>query len=274
MKSVRTIALVSDVHSGTSYGLAPPGFYNDEGNLLKLNRGQESLLDFWYEYIDITHREGVDTVLYLGDLCHGQNPKGRGIQMMTTDMDIQQMMVLELLKPMARGRKNYFVHGSGYHAHPSPGVSVERNVCNELGKLEGTVSEWWGPFAFREFEPSKRVWLIQHGVSQAYIYREMIMGRENLHANAAAALGKTPFIDVVVKGHWHSYVCIEENGQFMVQCPCWCMFIPWRGTLMMIPRFQPDIGGVIIKIMEDERIVVKPYVFKPTPKVVGDLEVA
>ena len=263
---MRTIAFVSDVHCGTMYSIMPENFQLKEGNPLPLNDGQKLILEYWESFWKECDGENVDTVVWCSDLIHGQNPIERGTQLLTTDFNEQIRMFLELAKPKAIGRKNHFVSGSGYHRGVRGG-SPDEVICNVINEMDNTEGIWHGPLALGPFEPSQKTFFISHGESQAFIYRAQVIDRENLHMNAAIGLEKIPKIHAVINGHWHCSEYHMINRQHHIQVGCWCAFLPWRGSMKLYPRMQPDIGGTIVKITDDDEIIVKEYVYSPNPKI-------
>jgi hypothetical protein len=272
---MRTIAFISDMHEGTMYSLMPEnyevpegarGYRIKEGNILIPNDGQKLIREYWERFGEEMDREAVDTIIWLSDLIHGQNPIERGTQLLTTDFNEQINMALEDVKPRAKGRKNHFVSGSGYHRGVRGG-SPDEVICKIIAEMEDTEAYWHGPLILGPFEPSEKRWFISHGESQAFIYRSQVIDRENLHMNAAIGLEKIPKIHGVVHGHWHCSEYHMINRQHHIQVGCWCAFVPWRGSMKLYPKFQPDIGGTIVKITDDDEVIVKEYVYTPNPKI-------
>ena len=117
-----------------------------------------------------------------------------------------------------------------------------------------------------------RRFLVQHGQSSAFIYREQRMGRTGLFIKWAEALNKIPKIDAVVQGHWHQFIHIHANKQHLIQLPCWQLFTPTRYALREFGKFQPDIGAVIIFVDEKARIRVWHYLYDPPKTEVREIE--
>jgi len=248
----------------------PEGFLIREGNPIGLNDGQKMILEHWHRFWDFADREGVDTAVFNGDALHGQNPRERGIQLLTTDLDEQKGMFLELVRPHVKGRILHFISGSGYHKSVRA-ANPEFDLCRILNEHSDCRSATWhGPLAIGSFLPSELNWFISHGESMSFIYRGMVLDRENLHMNAAIGLGVIPPIKGVIHGHWHSFdVQIKHRiQQYHIQLPCWCAFVPWKGTMVLPFRFMgPDIGGVILKITEDEKVIIEPFLLDEVPKI-------
>lgn len=251
----RVIAFLSDLHIFSRYALFPPeGYTTVEGMTINPSEGQEDLWGCYAEFCNICATEKVDTIVTAGDILHGQNPIERGTMLVSPNMDEQVEMAVKVLRPLVQDRKLYMISGSGYH-RSTVGHNPEKDVCDRLG------GEWWGPLANAKFEPSEKIFNIAHGESAAYIYREMLMGREAMFQKWAQALGKIPKIDVVVRGHGHHFIYIHENDQHMIQLPCWMAYEPSRPYLKSYGKMQPDIGAVIVFIDDADRIRVWHYLY-------------
>ncbi len=260
----RSLAFVGDLHVGSRYAVAPKWWRSREGSALPLNEGQLVLYEAFQDFCDRCDEFEVDTVFLMGDLVDGPNRKGFGRLLMTQDLNEQIEMAVELLKPLCVGRKVYGIEGSGYHVLPG-GVSADQMVVQLLG------GHWKGPLCVGRFAPSKLVWNIQHGQSGAMIYRETVLAREQIFMNAAAGLGKIEFTHVMVRGHWHWFYFDATNGQWKIQVPAWACFVPNRVYLKSYGKMQPDIGGVIVQITDEDRLVMREFLY-PLPKIADQTE--
>jgi len=263
----RVIAFVSDLHVFSRYGLNPPRFFSREGIDFEIGEEQRKIYDFWIEFCKVCDSMKVDTVFVVGDLLHGQNVIERGAQLISPNLDEQEDAAKEILHPIVYGikkgmkrRKLYAVAGSHYHIS-TPGHNPEKDVIESLG---GT---FFGNIVNMIFPPSNRVFNISHGVSSAYIYRETLLGREGTFIREAQALGKIPKIDCFVRGHWHSYIHIHEKKLHMIQLPGWVAYEPSKPFLRSYGRMQGDIGGVIVILDEDDRIVPWHFLMSEQPHI-------
>lgn len=263
----RVIAWISDLHTLCNYGLAPRNFVGIEGNPLNLNPPQEELVGYFDQFVEACDRLETDTLCLVGDIIHGGNVIDRGVQLMSANLDDQENAGVDLLLKPAKGRRLFFWSGSGYHIS-TKAHNTERDIC--MNKRLAEVAEsthWMGPVSIMSFPPSEKKFLVHHGQSAAYIYRTMLMSREALYVREAMAMGKVPPIDVIVKGHWHQFLHVHENQMHSIQLPCWCMFIPWKGSLLSYGKHQPDIGGVITILDEEDRLRVWHYLY-PLPHLI------
>jgi len=258
-KIERSIAMISDLHVGSRYAICPDKFETAEGQWLIPSHGQVQLNESFRQFGEKCNELGVDTVLINGDLLHGQNVAENGIGLSSSNLDEQIAMGVEVLRPLVKGRKLLGISGSGYHKS-ARGINPEKSVIDVLG---GT---WLGPVCNGRFTPSKRLFNIHHGQSGAFIYREMMVGRELLFSKWAEGSGKLPRFDAIVRGHWHNFLHIHENDIHGLQLPCWMAFEPSKITLKLMPKMIPDIGGVIVRFDSEDRIVIWHYLY-PVPDI-------
>ena len=108
---------------------------------------------------------------------------------------------------------------------------------------------------------------MMHGSTQAYIYREMVMGREALFMKWAEGLGKLDKFDIIIRAHIHVFMHIHQNRQHIVVIPAWQAFTPSRYTMKSYGKLQPDIGACLLLIDENDRIHIWHYLLKENPKI-------
>ncbi|MDI6785091.1 MAG: hypothetical protein QMD92_00120 [bacterium] len=259
----RVIAAISDLHLFSRYALMPPSIMTSQGQEIHASPEQIQIWDHFLNFVKVCKRDSVDTVLVVGDLLHGQNFIERGTLLISPDLDEQVDLgtqVLDLLvNPKdAPKRKLIMFGGSGYH-RSTKGHNPEKDVCDRLGGV------WRGAIANLKFAPSEKVFNIQHGESAAYVYREMLMGRELMFTKLAEATGKVPHIDVFVRGHWHNFIYIHEKDVHMIQLPAWMAYEPSKPYLKSYGKMQPDIGGCIFYIDDHDRLRVWHFTMDEIP---------
>jgi len=259
----RVVALVSDLHVGSRFAICGPVWLDKEGGNIGAarNEGQKRIYEHWKFYLRMCNKWNVDTVLLLGDLISGTNFYERGIQQMTTDLDEQKRHAIDLLVPLCKNRKVFAVSGSTYHE--STDTRVHYDIAEALG---GT---FLGSIANLKLKGTNRTLNVAHGASGAWVYRTMIMSRDALHLLEAMQLGKVPKVDMIIRGHWHQFIHIHREKIHILQIPGWQAFVPWRGALRSYGKFQPDIGGVILFVDKEDRMIVLPFTMKDIPHI-GD----
>lgn len=258
----RSVAFISDLHVGSRFAICPDKYQTAEKQWIIPSAGQAYLNNSLAAFGKVCDSLGVDTVLVNGDALHGQNVAENGIGLSTTNLDEQIAMCVETIRPLVKKRKLLMISGTGYHK-TARGINPEKSVCDALGGI------WLGPLANLSFKPSKKVFNIHHGYSGSVIYREMILAREGLFAKWAEANG-TPHVDVIIRGHLHSFIHIHEHGLHMIQLPCWTAMEPSKITLKLYFKMLPDIGGVVINMDNEDRLTVFHYLY-PVPTIAGEI---
>jgi hypothetical protein len=266
----RVIAALSDLHLFSRYALFPPSFKTTEGMEILASPGQLEIWNHYLKYVETCIRDQVDTVLVVGDTIHGQNYIERGTLLVSADLDEQVDMgvtVLDLLvNPVGLPKRKLIMFGgSGYHKS-TKGHNPEKDICDRLSGI------WKGSIANLQFAPCKKVFNIQHGESAAYIYREMLMGREMMFMKYAEATNKIPKIDVMVRGHWHNFIYIHEKDTHMIQLPCWIAYEPSKPYLKSYGKMQPDIGGCILYLDDADRLRVWHFTMNEIPHFADKVE--
>jgi hypothetical protein len=126
---------------------------------------------------------------------------------------------------------------------------------------------FYGLFANIHIQNTKRVFQIYHGDSAAVIYRETAMAREGHFLWEAEGRGKLPcHIDMVINGHWHYFQHIHSERQHLLRLPGWTDWMPFRKGMKLYGKVIPDIGGVIVLIDMNDRILVHHFLY-PRPMI-------
>jgi len=263
---VRRIAVVSDLHLMSRYSLFPPEFETKEGNILKPNAGQRQIWDSYMQFCQICDQWEVDTVFLASDLIHGQNVIERGTGLMSTNLNEQIKLAVQVLTPLLKGRDSHWVGGSRYH-NSAKGMYIEEEICDKFKKDKISNAIWHGVIANMKVKPFNKIINMTHGGGKAAYYRETIAAREMVYGKVAALDGKLPKIDMYIHGHFHWFNYMHQNNVHHLQLPCWTAYEPCPIFTPNYTRLQPDIGGVLVMFDENGRIFVWHFMY-PTPHIV------
>jgi len=244
----RIVALISDLHVGSRYGLCPEDFVAEDGTRISssMNDGQRKLLSYWYDYINKMNDLQVDSVFILGDVCAGANPKESGRFMLTPDIDEQVQMAIKLLTPLCEDRKVAVWSGTAYHE--SKEVRVHKFIAEALN------GQFLGAIANVQLEPTDRVVNVAHRSTEAMIYPETALGRDMMFQKEAEALGKLFKTHAIIRGHYHRYVEVHKWDLHYISLPCWQAFTPYEQAVKWYFKFQPDIGGGVMFVDIEGRL--------------------
>jgi hypothetical protein len=268
---VRSNLLIADIHAGSYY--APAGrkkITTKDGGYhpAMKNRGQKTLFKIWNKMLGIADEFHVDTVFIVGDVGDGCNPKERGKGEMTTDMDVQRLMAVDLLKPLVTGRKVHTFSGSPYHQ--SIDMSFHNTLADNLRDY-AKESRFHGVIGNLAMKPSKLQFQVSHKVSNAMLYTATMLDREHVYQKFREAIDKEfPRIDIKISAHLHHFRHIDFGYMRVVQLPAWKAWYPIQKSTRLYGKVQPDIGFVIILIDDNNRSFILPFLWT-APRIVDTL---
>jgi len=261
---LRSIALLSDMHVGSRYGLCPKKYLSPTGDELSMamNTGQKALLESWNLFTSKMKEMQIDTVFLVGDVCAGANFKEGGVFMMTTDMNEQVEMAAQLLESICKGKKVAIWSGTPYHE--ARDFRIHQLLAEYLnGKFYGAMSNM-------RIEPTKKIVNVAHATTAAMVYPETVLSRDILFMKEAEALGKLYKTHAIIRGHRHSFVEIHKHDVHYISLPCWEMFTPYYKNVQWYFRNQPDIGGALMLVDVEERLRFMHFLY-PCPKIADRL---
>lgn len=243
----RSIALLSDTHIGSRFGVCPTGYVTEATkNPIMANPGQENLAASFEKYWLKMEEMKVDTVFLIGDIMAGTNFKEQGVYMMTTDINEQVAMATLLLKKHCTNKKTYVWSGTPYHE--SRDYRIHESLAKDLGgRFMGSISNMM-------IVPSKKTVHVRHATTSALVYPETVLGRDIIFLKEAEALGKVPKVDAIITGHRHSYIEIHKASVHYISLPCWEAYTPYYKATMNYFKYQPDIGGGLMLLDTENRL--------------------
>jgi hypothetical protein len=258
-KFKRSVALLSDLHSGSAAAPWPETVTTAEGQRLMPSDEQIYLNARLEEFKEVMDEFECDSVWLLGDLVDGNNRKAWGARRVTPELDLQVKAAKTLLEPLCKGRDVHGIIGSGYH--DSMDTCLDQRIIEDLG---GTC---YGLLGNLPLKGTNRIIQITHGEGAAVTARETTIAREGALLFQAEGKQTLPFhVDVRIAGHWHWFCHVHTNRQHLVQLPAWADWAPWRGGIRSYGAALPDIGGVIMLVDQNDRLLFLPFLY-PRPQV-------
>lgn len=271
-KFKRVVALISDTHALSDFGLCPDGLYNDETgkNISAMrSKGQLQLLEYWNDFVKKCKYWGVDTIFHLGDAIQGCNPKNAGRYTLDPDMDTQITGIVKLLEPLVKGKDFHCVSGSLYHE--SVDNKVHKQICKDLQGIAKN-SEYHGAVYNGEIIGTGKIINAAHCSTGAAIYRSTILDREALFVKVAEAEGRLEWnTTIIARGHLHCFLHLDNGKTHMIQVPGWQTWYPLKDKVRLYGKMQPDIGGIILFFDEEGRTTLHHYLY-PCPHIIDSLK--
>lgn len=250
--------IISDLQIGEQFALFPPDFRDEYGTGYELNEGQKIIWEYLNKYIEKLNEYKISCLLVVGDLISGKNPKEAGTYMMNVELPIQKEACAAVLAYICEKvptiQRIYVWRGTPYHG--SRDVKIEEDIVRILIADYGINAYYSGPFSYLTLEHKnrKKILFVTHPTSDAWMYIEQAMGRNIMFFQQAAAEGKVPYVDMIISGHKHSYIEVHKSHIRSILLPCWQFFVPYDKAMKYYPKWQPDIGGVILLADEELRL--------------------
>lgn len=247
----KRIAVVSDLHVGSIYGLLPPGLESSDGRVISSNIGQDHLWNCWVDAAGWLKRQGrIDAVVLNGDGIDGSQRAQRGSELCLPMMEDQAegcYRAVDYLLGLLGRPKVYAVQGTEYH-DAKAGREMEV-VGHRLGavRYSGLGTGRYSREVLN-LEVDGVILNFAHGISVAGgLYRATPPDREGVWSALAGKAGKMPKADCVVRSHGHSFVHVEHASKHIVVSPCWQLQTRYMRR-HSVYRTVPDIGVLLITV--------------------------
>jgi hypothetical protein len=244
--------VVSDIHSGSIYGLQPPNFETFSGVKVQQNAGQEFLWKCWLDFAKRVRVFKPDFVIVNGDVVDGPQRKNQGAELALSapgDQVGAAIEVLRVLRKAAPKAKFYFTQGTPYHV--GEWGDAEESIA---GVLDATpyLSVGTGKLC-REV-----LWLSMEGVileaahhisGGTGFYRLTSLDREAQWSAISAkdATKGIPKSDLLIRSHVHNFAYGEHASKQVLTTPCWELQTRYARK-HSVHRLHPDIGGIMIEV--------------------------
>lgn len=271
MKTLKptSIVVVSDIHCGSDYAVMPERFTLRSGTTITASPRKLALFTCWK---DLARKwNAPDLLIVNGDATDGGARKDYASVLWAPKLLDQIDACVELLA-MFNPRAVICIHGSGYHVDAA-GVALEEVLAGGL-KAHGLPVMRAGhgskELAAGEFfiEVYGKVFHFSHHIATSLgpFYKSTPVARE-LAMSMLNASHKHK-IDILVRSHVHSFVCVEFTRQRGYITPCWQTQTPYMLKKSAF-GMMPDFGGLRFLVHPDgdvdlEKQFYKPHEVKPT----------
>jgi len=267
---VRSVALISDTHVWSDYGLVSRTPVYDKKNAMinppeRLNPGQKDIQSCWYDkFIPTAKAFNVDMIIHFGDALQGCNPKEGGIDLLHPNIDFQKEDFVNLMKPLVKGRKYIQMSGTTYHEVLN--TRIHKDLVDKL-KPYCREAIFGGKFANIHLEETEKLLNCAHAATSALIYPANVIDRELVFIKVAVAEGRIPMPNYLIRGHLHKYIHLDYVDIHGVQLPGWMAWYPLGDKVRLYGRTQPDIGWVLLLVDKLNRSILLHFVY-PTPNII------
>lgn len=244
--------VVSDIHTGSIYGVQPPDFETFSGVKVQHNAGQEFLWKCWLDFAARVKVFKPDFVVVNGDVVDGPQRKNQGAELALPAPGDQvggAIEVLRVLRKVTPKAKWYFTQGTPYHV-------------GEWGDHEEAIAGALGATSYLSVGTGKLcrevLWLSMEGViveaahhiaTGTGFYRLTALDREAQWSAISAkdASKGIPKADLLIRSHVHNFAYGEHASKQVVTTPCWQLQTRYARK-HSVHRLHPDIGGLLIEV--------------------------
>lgn len=265
------LAVVSDLHCGSTLGLSTPTFIRDDGETYVAGVAQNWLWHCWLDYWDTVKsrmKRGDQLVVVVnGDVTDGPNHHGTN-QTVSSSYADEIRLAKDVLRPaLALKPRNLFMV-RGTPSHVGVASSSEETVAQILNATpDGPRSTW----NMLPLELQGNLFHFYHhgkvGRTRATRNNPVINAARDHFLNALNA--GQPYPHYVVKSHMHQYA--DSHDAFLTRCiqtPGWQLATAYIDKVVADMYALADIGGLLFHInngtVDMEWIGKNKYV--PAPK--------
>ena len=216
------ILIVSDMHVGSKYALAPDNFNTHRNNAV-----QKTILSKWEE---MASSDSFDYLILNGDLTDGLQKACNGKDVWTTDIDEQIDAAVELINKIDYD-KLLVAYGTPYHTGEN--LNADAILAD---KLNADFQDYE-----INFQPKGQsdIFHIAHSINvslSSWQYRTTSIAKELV----AALLNEKELYKYrgVIRSHAHYYCKVDFSNSFGIVTPCWQTRTPYlvRKGLQLIPK--------------------------------------
>lgn len=242
-----TVAIVGDLHAGSTVGLAPPQFRTDDGQIIHHSPFQAKLWAAWLDYWQQVQDTGAPIVAVInGDLVDGDHH--RTPQIVSRSLEQHRRMALDILRPIRDNVQAMYVI-RGTEAHAGAIAQDEESIAQALDATptpNGNASWWYMQarfggvgFDIAHHGPIGRLpWTRGNALNSLAVQLELAYYRAGLQPPAWA-----------IRNHNHVYWDSgTAGGVRVVALPCWQGATAFGNRIA--PGMLPDIGGGIWRIRD------------------------
>ena len=255
---MRRVAVVDDLHCGSTVGLWPGKHRIEGGGSYEANGPQQWLYKCWKH--GSREMRKADTIVLNGDLIQGVN--ARDGQLIGSTVAAQVDAAYTLLAPVCEGKRVYVIRGTEWHdGKAAENVEMLAKRLGAIPDPETGQSSWWelyldlgGPVAH----------FAHHvGVSSVPWYEATVPLRDTLLELSELwreYADKMPNVRLVVRSHRHRFVHVQVPPDLqVVVTPGWQLKTAYahkKATSML-----PQVGWVLVEY-DGKDVVVKPRTYK------------
>jgi hypothetical protein len=267
---IRNIIFISDTHAGCQFGLCPPGkipldgggYYVASALQLKV---WEMWREFWDEWVPMVTRGEEYVVVMNGDATDGRH-HGSTTQI-SQNLSDQQKIAQLILAPIVEKCKGKYYHIRGTEAHVGPTGENEERLAEIIGAVPNEIGNYARWELWSEMDNGILCHFSHHiGTTSSSGYESTAVYKEMVEAFNEAGRWNNKPPNIVARSHRHRQFetkIVGDNGYYIaLVSPGWQLKTPFVHRLASGRASTPQIGGVLIRINEEEGVFTRYYVRK------------
>lgn len=236
---------ISDLHSGSVFGLIPPDMMHeemdrdeakalkwDEPKVVLYNKARKDAKNFWFEFVRLMdtikkkYTSKLDSLFILGDCIEGGQSKQGGASLIDSNIDTQTDVSTRIINKQIIWKfnkpKTYGVRGTLYHVLQSGGRECEDDVYSRLDNIQAYDDTL---FVVR----GGKIWKLQHFVGRSSVPygKSGPLARQVIQNTLATAMEKEHDADMMLFGHVH--YCVSTGFPMADKRAYTCPTLKCRG---------------------------------------------
>jgi hypothetical protein len=270
---MKKLAVVSDLHCGSFYGLLPHDFITFEGVPKLQNIGQKYLWECWLDFVTRVEAFAPDAVIVNGDCVDGMQRKSHGAELSLSSWKDQRgacIQTLKVLRSVTRKAKWYFTQGTPYHVDHFG--DAEEDIAEAM---DATPYPCYGSGKLCRETLTLRVdgLIVEaaHHIGFASVYPTTPIQKEILATLLDVVVNGVPQPDLQIRSHVHNHTYVMQNRCHMLTSPCWQLQTRY-GRKNSVHRLKPHIGGLLIEA--DYKAKENPFRIRYEGYKLPDIEIA
>lgn len=276
------ILVLNDLHTGSKYGMLPPGFHTSDGSVRTQNAAQQWLWASWENFQEQVSHMHIDQVIVNGDVIEGEWSRNRKeISIPIHEQEEAAVFILRTLRNKLQKNNSSipFIIVQGTEVHDGDGAEVLDSIA---ARLNVDLTNTNVPGGYRSYQE----WSQLLG-GNVYIHAQHHIGggggfarggpleHEQIWCVYRSSRGEALPADLILRGHVHNFMHIDKDGCHMMTTPCWQVATRYarKGSAY---KLIPSVGAVVITIdLEAKAKGMDPifhvqkflYITPPTPAV-------
>ena len=257
------IAIVSDMHIGSTLGLCPPKTNLDDGGTYSYSPFQKTVWKYWLDFwTRFTRLDGTKYVVLNGDTLDRE----LGQCVSTNEADMLKLVMAATEPARQQGATVFQVRGTGFHVGPAAfaeeqfATLINAEPCPDTG-----AHSWWH---LRMAIQKVRLDITHHvnigGLPWTTINPLIRLIYEIQLDNARSGL---PLPNLVTRGHVHQYVDTKDIHPTtrVWTTPAWQLKTSYG--FRRVPNKPTEFGGSIISI-DAGQATVEQIIYRAKPETV------